>query len=63
MQLTWKGYGISITVLRRIRATTAEDKTDREAKQVHRLSSPQRRREIEREYILASASRYIAPNR
>ncbi len=63
MQLTWKGYGISITLSRMVRATTVEDKTDREARQVHQLSSPQRRRELEREYILASASRYIAPNR
>jgi hypothetical protein len=59
MELAWKGQGISVRILiKQVEATPAPA-----AKRVHRPPSPEQRREIEKQYLLASATRYIAPTR
>jgi len=52
MQLTWKGYGISVRILRK-QATGAPPPA---LKRVHRPPSPEQRRE---QYLLSSGGRYI----
>jgi len=59
LTLAWKGYGISLRVRRR----HVEGMVGRVAKPMLRAPSPEQRREIENEYILASGNRYTAPTR
>lgn len=61
MELTlgWKGYGISLRVRRR----HVEGTVGRVVKPVLQPPSPEQRREVEKEYILASGNRYTAPTR
>jgi hypothetical protein len=59
MELAWKGHGISVRILRKqVEGTTAPA-----AKRVHRPPSPEQRREIEKQYLLTSGTRYITPTR
>ena len=61
MELTWKGYVIGMRVLQRKQAESAPD---RGTKEVSAPPSPERRREqIEKQYLLASGNRYVAPSR
>lgn len=61
MELTlgWRGYGISLRVRRRHVEGTVSCLTQR----ILRPPSPEQRREVEKEYILASGNRYVAPTR
>jgi hypothetical protein len=61
MELTlgWRGYGISLSV----RRAHVEGMVGRVARPMLRSPSPEQRREVEREYILASGNRYVAPTR
>ncbi len=59
LRLRWRRHGISIRVLRE----QVKGAADRAAKQVSRSPSPEQRREVEREYLLASGNRYVGPIR
>jgi len=59
MELTWKGYGISVEALRE----QVEETAGRVAKQVYRRRSPEQRRDHHKEYIQVSGSRYVSPIR
>jgi len=59
MELTQERYGISISVPRR-----PDEGTPRfQMKRAFRPPSPEQRREVDKEYLLASGSRYVAPFR
>lgn len=61
MELTfkWRGYGISVKMLReQVRAAA-----DRAKERVSGAPALEQRREVEREYLLASGNRYTAPTR
>ena len=55
MELTWKGQGISVRILRKhVEGTPAPA-----AKRVHRPPSPELRRAIEKQHLLSSGVRHI----
>ena len=59
MELTWKGYMISLRVQRKDVGTP-----DPKTKQISRPPLPQHRQEeVERHYLLAAGNRYVAPTR
>lgn len=60
LALKWRGYGISIRILRKGADSTAEPAVER---MVQSHSAQERRQEAERQYLLASGSRYVAPMR
>lgn len=60
LALKWRGYGISIRILRK-EAKKAAEPTEERMIQSH--SAQERRDEADREYLLASGSRYVAPMR
>jgi len=58
--LKWKGYGFSIRILTGKAESTAQPKEER---MVQSHSAQERREAAERDYLLASGSRYVAPMR
>ena len=60
MELTWKGYVFSVRVWRK-QAEAAQDPATKEVSMPQ--PSERRREEIDKEYILASGSRYVGPTR
>lgn len=64
MELAWKGYLISLRVPLKVQRKRAESAPDAAAKESSGSRTVERgRQEAEKEYILASGSRYIAPTR
>jgi hypothetical protein len=64
MELAWKGYLISLRVPLKVQRKQAERASDPAVKELSGSRMlEQGRRESDREYILASGSRYIAPTR
>ena len=64
MELAWKGYVISLRVPLKVQRRQAESAPDAAVKELSGSRMlEQRRQEAEKEYILASGSRYIAPTR
>ena len=59
MELTLRGYGIRVKVLR----DQVEEKTGRIVKQVYRRRSSEPHLDHQREYLEASGSRYVGPIR
>ena len=59
MELTWKGYVITV----RVQRTQIEGTPDPAMKEVPRPPSPEPRRDVDKEYLLASGNRHIAPTR
>jgi hypothetical protein len=59
MELTWAEYRISIRVQRK----QADSTPDSRARRVCQPRLPQERREDEKQYLLASGNRYVAPTR
>ncbi len=59
MELTWAGYRISVSVQRK----QVERTPGRAARQVYHPRPPQQRREVHKQYLLASGCRYVGPNR
>ncbi len=59
MELTWADYRISL----RIQRKEVDDTAGFTARQVYQPRSPQQRREVEKQYLLASGCRYVAPTR
>jgi hypothetical protein len=60
MQLTWRGYGISLKVRRK----EEEDAPVRAVRlAVLRPPSREQRAEVERQHTLASGNRYVSPMR
>ncbi|TKJ29492.1 MAG: hypothetical protein CEE40_08305 [Chloroflexi bacterium B3_Chlor] len=60
LALKWRGYGISIRILRKGAESTAEPAVERMA-EPH--TAQERREEAERQHLLASGSRYVGPIR
>ena len=59
MELTWADYRISIRVQRK----ELERTSGFAARQGYQPRSPQQCREVEKQYLLASGCRYVAPTR
>jgi len=60
LALKWRGYGISIRILRKEAKKAAEATEDR---MVQSHSAQECREQAERLHLLASGSRYVAPMR
>ncbi len=59
MELTLRGYGIRVRVLR----DQVEEKTSHIVKQVYRRRSSEQHLDHQNEYLQASGSRYVSPIR
>jgi len=59
MELTWAGYKISLRVQRK----EVERAAKPTAEQVYQPRSAEHRREVEKQYLLASGCRYTAPTK
>ena len=59
MELTWAGYRISL----RVRRKEVVDTPKPTAAQVYQPRSAEHRREVDRQYLLASGCRHVGPTR